>query len=421
MDSRFRLVAIFLILDVSFVCTTGDTNLGINATNGEGFLNQSGTHAPQSVKSWSPVYTYPITYTPDFVFPTEDPTEVEPSTSGRLQSWSPVYTYSITYTPDFVFPTEDPTEIEPSTSGRLQELPSINTSLIKMKSEQKCDEYAREIENKTGIKCTIDRPSVSFEKKNDTKYVYYGIILGVETKVDEFPHMVALGKHNSDKIFTLMCGGTLISHTWVLSAAHCTHGPNGSPSHVRLGFHKLTDQNAGVIVGIKKMIRHPEYKPPMMYADIALIELGDAVTFSALIRPACLFQQHYSTPTRAWINGWGVTEFAGEHSDPLLKAEVDLIDNLECTNVYSNVREVPHGIAESMLCAGDSHGNWSRDTCQGDSGGPLQNPDSEYRCLFQIIGITSLGLGCAIINTPGVYSKVSYYVPWIENIVWPEE
>lgn len=84
---------------------------------------------------------------------------------------------------------------------------------------------------------------------------------------------------------------------------------SGSPSHTRLGFHRITDQNIGVIIGIKKMIRHPEYKPPMMYADIALIELVDAVTFSTSIRPACLFQQHYFTPTRAWISGWGVTEF----------------------------------------------------------------------------------------------------------------
>lgn len=72
-----------------------------------------------------------------------------------------------------------------------------------------------------------------------------------------------------------------------------------------------------------------------------------------------------------------------------------------------------------MICAGDSHGGWNKDTCQGDSGGPLQISHPKNICLFQVLGITSFGQGCGVINTPGVYTRVSYYLNWIEDIVWP--
>lgn len=34
-----------------------------------------------------------------------------------------------------------------------------------------------------------------------------------------------------------------------------------------------------------------------------------------------------------------------------------------------------------------------------------------------VIGITSFGVGCAS-QLPGVYARVSNYMPWIESIVW---
>lgn len=58
---------------------------------------------------------------------------------------------------------------------------------------------------------------------------------------------------------------------------------------------------------------------------------------------------------------------------------------------------------------------------QGDSGGPIQITRPNNRCVYNIIGITSFGKFCAAKNAPGVYTRVSSYVPWIENIVWPEE
>ncbi|KAL6435178.1 hypothetical protein ACFW04_005335 [Cataglyphis niger] len=300
-------------------------------------------------------------------------------------------------------------------------LPDIPTKIgpTKTKSELKCDEYVRELVGTTEITSLVGTSPDVIKVDNVCRDANRLVIGGTEARPGEFPHMVALGRRNSDETFTLICGGTLISHTWVLSAAHCTYGPNGSPTDARIGFHRLTDQQPGVTIAIKTMIRHPDYNPPAMYADIALVQLMNAVTFSTSIRPACLYVQYDNAPMNAWISGWGVTEFAGEQTDRLQKAQLDLIDNLACTIRHNSSKEVPYGVTPSMVCAGDSRGGWTKDSCQGDSGGPLQIIHPKNLCFFQVIGITSFGQGCAIVDTPGVYTRVSHYISYIENIVWP--
>ncbi|CAG2062816.1 unnamed protein product, partial [Timema podura] len=72
------------------------------------------------------------------------------------------------------------------------------------------------------------------------------------------------------------------------------------------------------------------------------------------------------------------------------------------------------GILPSMLCAGELAGG--KDTCQGDSGGPIQISNKNNHCIHYIIGVTSFGKFCAGKNAPGVYTRVSYFLPWIESI-----
>lgn len=38
--------------------------------------------------------------------------------------------------------------------------------------------------------------------------------------------------------------------------------------------------------------------------------------------------------------------------------------------------------------------------------------------VYSIVGIVSYGTGCGG-RIPGVYTKVSKYLEWIEKIVWP--
>jgi len=82
---------------------------------------------------------------------------------------------------------------------------------------------------------------------------------------------------------------------------------SGSPTHAKLGIHSLTEQ--GVTVTVKNVVRHPDYKPPAMYADLALIQLMNDITFSTVIRPACLYQQYDIVPRKIWLTGWGISEY----------------------------------------------------------------------------------------------------------------
>lgn len=83
-------------------------------------------------------------------------------------------------------------------------------------------------------------------------------------------------------------------------------------------------------------------------------------------------------------------------------------------NERSNRKEFRDGIIEGQYCAWDSNG---KDSCEGDSGGPLQYfpPGSK---IATVVGIVSFGITCGSI-LPGIYTRVAYYVDWIEPYVWP--
>lgn len=52
---------------------------------------------------------------------------------------------------------------------------------------------------------------------------------------------------------------------------------------------------------------------------------------------------------------------------------------------------------------------------QGDSGGPLQcrRPDG----VWQLVGVTSFGSGCARPGYPDVYTEIQHYLNWINSTI----
>lgn len=143
-----------------------------------------------------------------------------------------------------------------------------------------------------------------------------------------------------------------------------------------------------------------------------------------LIRPICL---PIVEPQRSsnlvsltpFIAGWGKTTESGKSADVLQQVQLPVLKNSVCKNRYDKVGKLlsERQFDDYVLCAGVLKGGM--DSCQGDSGGPLMIPTGRLAepTVYYQIGIVSYGIGCARVDVPGVYTRVSSFVEWIEEKV----
>ncbi|XP_014215632.1 melanization protease 1-like [Copidosoma floridanum] len=266
------------------------------------------------------------------------------------------------------------------------------------------------------------RDVMSFNDLIPTSNMVRHIHGGIATFLQEFPWM-ALLEYDTPEGMKTSCGGALINHRYVLTAAHCVSDKilpeDWSLTGVRLGeYNTATDMdctvfgdsglicNKHITVGIEKSILHENYNTYNHQSDIALIRLSRDVAFTDYIKPISLPSGPY-IQKKLTVAGWGRTE-SGISSEILLKVTLPLVDRELCSEKYQVQ------MLESQICVGGMKGT---DSCKGDSGGPLvQLVKSPYTNLkkWEIVGIVSYGNRmCGTEGWPGVYTKVYSYVPWI--------
>uniref|UniRef100_A0A4W4FUK5 Peptidase S1 domain-containing protein n=1 Tax=Electrophorus electricus TaxID=8005 RepID=A0A4W4FUK5_ELEEL len=239
------------------------------------------------------------------------------------------------------------------------------------------------------------------------------IVGGSEAQEGAWPWQVDIQVESTGHV----CGGSIISRRWVLSAAHCF--PNKKyilNSCLKCGLRQF---NQNTLSRVRMVVIPEGYSNPQGGSDIALVQLSTPVTWSDRIQPVCLpsADLHFKSGTLCYVTGWGDIQEGVSISGTgtLRQVGVPIIDQASCSSMYQihSSNSDPVVILPDMICAGYKEGG--KDSCQGDSGGPLVC--SVGNGTWIQAGIVSFGLGCAQRNRPGVYSKVSSFAGFIHSTV----
>nr|XP_022913256.1 serine protease snake-like isoform X3 [Onthophagus taurus] len=266
-------------------------------------------------------------------------------------------------------------------------------------------------------------PRISEKKCNEYRRLetfYEDKIIGggVDANPKEFPHMSLLG-YGKNASIEFQCGGSLISEQFVLTAAHCLESRELGPVKVvRIGdLDTATDKDDAdpqefLVINTYS---HPNYTTDSFYNDIAILKLNKPVQITTYAKPACL-QSEFEFKDRLTVTGWGALFYGGEMYNKLQKLDLMNLEKEKCLPTYKPQKKLLNGIeTNSQICGGNP--GKSVDTCQGDSGGPLQYLIQFNPPVHKIVGVTSFGIHCNLV--PGIYTRVSKYISWIESIVWP--
>ncbi|MEM7664869.1 MAG: serine protease [Pseudomonadota bacterium] len=237
---------------------------------------------------------------------------------------------------------------------------------------------------------------------------------------DQFHRSTSSPRANFEKAHK--CGGSYIGGGYILTAAHCIR-PTLSEMRVRLGTRDIT--SGGRSFRVHSAAIHKRGKGNSRRADIALIRISDprgrlGDIRSTLAAVAVAGSRSYPDPdfNSLIVTGWGymsamspgtrqpIAADGSVQRNPAKLRGLDLsaISATSCTNrsgfdVFS---------PSDILCARSKYPGG--DACSGDSGGPVTSRIGNRRVL---VGVVSVGIGCAQGDTPAVYMKVSRYADWI--------
>ncbi|XP_030567789.1 brachyurin-like [Drosophila novamexicana] len=235
------------------------------------------------------------------------------------------------------------------------------------------------------------------------------ITSGQDAARNQFPYQAGLLLYVAGG--AAWCGGTLISNRYVVTAAHCTDSLTTGVDVYLGAWDRTNAKEEGqqiIFVETKYVTVHENWDATTLSNDISVIKLPVPIEFNENIQPAKLPAKSNTYNTyageQAIASGWGkISDSATAVHDILQYITVPIMSNSGCSPWYVGA------VSSTNICIKTTGGT---STCNGDSGGPLVLADDSNT----LIGATSFGiaLGCEV-GWPGVFTRITSYVDWIEE------
>ncbi|RLU27368.1 hypothetical protein DMN91_001170 [Ooceraea biroi] len=219
--------------------------------------------------------------------------------------------------------------------------------------------------------------------------------------IEDYPYHVSIqiaGQH--------VCSGAFIHESWIITAASCIFREKPSAISVRVRTSFIS--TGGDELEISNLVVHKRFDKYLYFNDIALMKLKTPAEFGEKLLPIALperKEERVPDGTHCVVTGWKRTldtSSAGPTTtrSQLAAAVVATVNQRTCKATMPRYKP----LSKEMLCAVNL--TLPSETCQGDLGAPLVSEQT-------LIGILSYGLGCESKEHPGVYTRVSSYLPWI--------
>lgn len=130
---------------------------------------------------------------------------------------------------------------------------------------------------------------------------------GDQARPGQFPYQASL-RVNGTRGFTHLCGGTIITNRFVVTAAHCTPTElQNTPSKARLvlGAHTITDN--GDAYEVQRIFIYPQWNSSRLLHDISLVQTVEEIRFTPIVQRIPILRIFVNTTVRAVTSGWGLT------------------------------------------------------------------------------------------------------------------